>query len=504
MLLFYLKRFFIVLLLIFLITNLILGIRSFFVLSIQEEQIHDNDLLPPLIQQQNETLDIELEPDHLQQIKQKKELRVGMIKQSSRFYVDYFNLNQFNGFEFAVLKQFADSLKVDLAIYFEDNIEALLNMHHNDEIDFIASEIDGFEFDNNNEYVSSLPYSYFKEQLIYKNNSKKIAHLGDLNGTLLIAKDSLPAYILKEKKKSMPKLHWEETKDFNEEQLLKLVATNQIDYTILDHKTINLMQRIYPEIKIAFDVVSDYPEVWYFKKTDLSLLDSANQFIDTSQKNNKLDEIYNLYFSNMTNEQWIESKNFMAAVQTKLPRLIPFFKKYGALYHIDWKMLAAISYQESHWDPNSQSETGVRGLMMLTEATASTMGITNRTDSEQSIKGGAKFLNLLINKMDDAIDPKERILFALTAYNMGYAHLIDARRLAVKLNKDPNHWHTINEMLPLLTQEEYYKDLKYGFARGYQAFYYVNNIQRYYLYLKNYYDEDDSPNRYLSPYDEKE
>lgn len=153
---------------------------------------------------------------------------------------------------------------------------------------------------------------------------------------------------------------------------------------------------------------------------------------------------------------------------------------------IDWKLLAAIAWQESHWDPLATSPTGVRGLMMLTKPTATTMGIADRLDPEESIKGGAAYLAYIMERLPETIEEDDRIWFALSAYNMGYGHMQDVRKLTEMLGGDPNRWLDVKARLPLLTQKKYYSQLTYGYARGHEAYRYVENIRRYHQSLVGY------------------
>ena len=123
-------------------------------------------------------------------------------------------------------------------------------------------------------------------------------------------------------------------------------------------------------------------------------------------------------------------------------------------------MLAALSYQESHWDTFNTSPTNVRGLMMLTEATSDRMGVSNRLDPAQSIPAGAKYLNLMINTVPSRIPEPDRTYMALAAYNIGYAHVEDARVLAQRLDLNPNSWVDVKKALLKLNDPEYYTSAK--------------------------------------------
>ena len=156
----------------------------------------------------------------------------------------------------------------------------------------------------------------------------------------------------------------------------------------------------------------------------------------------------------------------------------------GKKYDIPWTLLAAQSYQESHWDRLAKSPTGVRGLMMLTQRTAKEMGIQYRTNAKQSIYGGAKYYASLYKRIPESVKGLDRYKFAFAAYNVGMGHLYDARALAKKQGKDENSWKDIKSVLPLLSKRKYYKHLKHGYARGQEPVNYVDAIYEYHSILE--------------------
>jgi len=160
--------------------------------------------------------------------------------------------------------------------------------------------------------------------------------------------------------------------------------------------------------------------------------------------------------------------------------LIPLFKIVADEFDIDWRFLAAISYQESHWNPNATSPTGVRGLMMLTQQTARQLSISDRLDPYQSLKGGAQYFIEMSEKIPARIKDPDKTWLALAAYNIGYGHLEDARIMTQRNGKDPDLWRDVRESLPLLSVKEYYRQTKHGFARGSEPVKYVRNIRNYY------------------------
>ncbi|RMH22280.1 MAG: lytic transglycosylase F, partial [Gammaproteobacteria bacterium] len=154
------------------------------------------------------------------------------------------------------------------------------------------------------------------------------------------------------------------------------------------------------------------------------------------------------------------------------------------LYQIDWRFLAAIGYQESHWKRRAISPTGVRGIMMLTLSTASQMGVKNRLDARQSIMGGAEYFRNIHNRIPYSIPEPDRTLMALAAYNMGLGHLKDLRKLTRERGEDSMKWVVLKKNLPLLQQKRWYKKTRHGYARGNEAKRYVENIWRYYVQLQ--------------------
>jgi membrane-bound lytic murein transglycosylase F len=151
---------------------------------------------------------------------------------------------------------------------------------------------------------------------------------------------------------------------------------------------------------------------------------------------------------------------------------------------IDWRLLAAISYQESHWDSDAVSPTGVRGLMMLTELTADMMDVADRTDPHASILGGARYFRSVLRKIPERIPADDRQWLAVAAYNIGFGHVEDARIITEMQGGDPDSWEEVRARLPLLSNEDWHSRVERGFARGAVPVEYVDNVQRYYTLLR--------------------
>lgn len=430
--------------------------------------------------------------NQLEQVRASHKLRVGLLDTPSVLYVDYFTPNELGGFEFELIQQFAKSLHVTLVPVRAKTIDDLITLIQQDKIDFIATEItfvDHFADD----FIATIPYYLYSFQFIYKNGSAIPSDINSLKGTLCLSSKSYQAQLLSENKN----VKWQSF-DADEEALLKKVVTNECNYTIVDNRILNSMQRIFPNLTYAFEVKSDIPESWYFKKeNDVSLLNIANQFIQTSLNNGDIDDLTRRYLTDLNKHDYVDTRAFIRSIENDLPLFESYFKQYGNQFNIDWKIIAAMAYQESHWNSDARSKTGVRGIMQLTTNTAESMGVEDRTDPGQSIYGGVKYLSKLLDKIPQTVPENERILFALAAYNVGPFHLFDAMTLTRELGKDPNRWQDVRESLPLISKRQFYKKLKYGSGRGYQAVDYVDSILHYHASLVGYLYEKENQINYI-------
>ncbi len=242
------------------------------------------------------------------------------------------------------------------------------------------------------------------------------------------------------------------------------------------------MNQVYfPNVRVAFDVGDTRDQRWAVAAgEDNSLLNEINEFLDKAQKNGTLQRLKDRYYGHVDVLGYVGAYTFAQHLQQRLPKYEKHFKSYAKVEQVDWRLLAAIGYQESMWQPEVTSKTGVRGLMMLTQRTAQAMGVSNRLDPKQSIQGGAKYFMKIKAELDDSIQEPDRTWFALAAYNVGSGHLEDARTLAKREKLNPNKWLDVKKMLPRLSQKQWYRQTKYGYARGGEPVHFVANIRRYY------------------------
>ncbi|WP_439234800.1 membrane-bound lytic murein transglycosylase MltF [Lonepinella koalarum] len=434
------------------------------------------------------------EANHYMDIQKNKTLVVGTVNNPVSYFIDG---NGQSGLEYELSKAFADYLGVELEIKPLENSVALFDALSKHEINIAAAnllyqpqKVDTFQ----------LGPSYYSAswQLVYRKGQPRPNSLNQLKGSLVIASGSELDNILQEKQASNPKLTWSVSKKENQEELLLQVADGKIAYTIANSIDVSAIQQVKPEIAVAFDVTDESTVHWYLPNSSYNELQAALlDFMNGAIENGLIARIEEKYFNHFTKFDYADMRSYTNAIENILPKYTALFEKYKG--DLDWRLLAAIAYQESHWDKDATSPTGVRGIMMLTKATAERMKIIDRTDPEQSIKAGSEYLHWLISQVPDSIPQEDRIWYALVGYNMGLGHLLDVRRLTKNLGGDPDKWSDVKNNLPLLAEKRYYSNLKYGYARGYEAFQYVENIRRYMNSIINYHRVQENQNNENQP-----
>ncbi len=389
-----------------------------------------------------------------------------------------------NGFDYFVAKAFADSLQVDLVVQVKPSLRGLLLAIGGPQGDFAAANLVKTKL-RSGSLVFSNPYLDVTQQLIYRRGTAKPKALEELDGDLLVVTSSSHSERLKYHKENIPSLIWREQEDLEMNDLMRMVDSGGVDYAVVDSIAYLVNRHIYPRAGLAFDISESEPVSWAFAAhSDGTLMAAANQFLDHFRTSGQMVALKTQLLSQSDNFSVADSKRLGKLVELRLPTYEPLFRQAAKKHSLDWEFVAAISYQESHWDPRAKSPTGVRGLMMLTLDTAREMKISNRLDPEQSIQGGTAYLIKLKRKLPTRITEPDRTLLALAAYNVGFGHLEDARILTQRSGRNPDKWEDVREYLPLLSKKEYYSKLKHGYARGAEPVLYVDNIQYYQHYLQ--------------------
>lgn len=386
------------------------------------------------------------------------------------------------GFEYELSKAFADSLGVELKVK-TPGWPRIYKALHKGRGDFIAASLTitperEKSVDFSDEYMS------IQQQVIIHKDNTEIKKLDDLKGkTIHIRKGSSYHERILELNEEGYGIQMVLYKKIPTEDLIRLVAEKEIAITIADSNIALLNRRYYPEIRLAFPLDEKQSLGWAVDKGRSELLEEINRFLTRIQKDGTFDELHRRYYANVEIFDYLEIKRFHKALDSRLPEFEETIKEESEKSGFDWRLIAAIIYQESRFQPKAKSFTGVRGLMQVTLRTAREMGIENRLDPEQSIQAGVKYLAQLFERFP-GVEGLDRMLLALASYNVGYGHVKDAQIIATSKGLDPNRWSSLERTLPLLRHKAYYSQAKYGYARGTEPVSFIKRILTYYDIIK--------------------
>lgn len=415
---------------------------------------------------------------HLDQIHERGELRVLTLYGPTTYYMKG---NELAGIEYELAQRFAEYLNVKLNIIVVNNLSDTFQRLKQGDADMAAAALSITPHRKKHLHFGPV-YQEITQQLVYRNGNKIPQNITDLsNGQLEVVAKSSHVEQLNAYKEDIPELTWTENKELDNSGLLELVELEMIDYTIVDSNELIANQTLFPELRVAFDVSEPQSLAWAVPLSeDGSLSDQMDSFFEQIEESGELDRLIEKYYGHIRRFDYIDTRTYYRRIQTLLPKYEKLFKEAGEKFGFDWRLLAAISYQESHWDPQAVSSTGVRGLMMLTHAAAQEMGIDNREDPAQSIDAGAGYLASMAARLPARINEPDKTWIALAAYNLGLGHIEDIRVLTESNGKSPDIWPDIKEFLPLLTKKKWYSQTRYGYAAGGAPVRYVENVRRYY------------------------
>ncbi len=384
------------------------------------------------------------------------------------------------GFEYELARLFAEDLGVELELKVASTrsqiLSALDNKYtHIAAASMVASDIRAARYQYSKPYMETTPI------VIYRYGSTRPRDISDILGhSVAVVSDSYHNDELGTLRENYPQLEWQAL-DAETIDLMRMIQDEELDYAIITSTELDIHQAYYPRVKKAFEIGEPQQISWYFPKdSDQTLVAKANAFFSRIEEDGTLLHLKERYFGHLGQLNYVGARTFIKHISTRLPKYEEKFRDVSDDLGLDWRLIASIGYQESHWRPKATSPTGVRGLMMLTRITAKEMGIKNRLDPFASIDGGARYFDKIRKRIPERISEPDRTWLALAAYNVGFGHLEDARILTEKAGKDPDKWVDVKEFLPLLQKKKYYKQTRYGYARGNEPVIYVQNIRRYY------------------------
>jgi membrane-bound lytic murein transglycosylase F len=329
-------------------------------------------------------------------------------------------------------------------------------------------------------------YQSVRELLVCNSSMPRIRELADLRGKeLVVAAGSAHEAALREAQTNLPSLQWQTDRDLSTQDLLAEVGEGGLDCVAANELQFADARNYHPDLVAELDIVPPSRLAWGFPgNVDSDLLKQVRIFFSAIQQDGTLHRLLDRYYGHSNRLRKMDAAAFISGINTVLPHFRRMFEEAATITGEDWRLLAALAYQESQWNPLATSYTNVRGMMMLTGDTADQMNVSNRLDARESILAGARYLQQLKEQLPDRIPEPDRTWMALAAYNQGSSHLEDARILTSRAGKNPDSWADVKKWMPMLGQPKYYKTLKHGYARGGEAVILVESVRSYYGILQ--------------------
>lgn len=416
------------------------------------------------------------EADTLALIRERGELVVLTLAGPTSYMDDAGGIS---GYEVDLATAFADELGVSARFQVEGSIPDLLEALEAGEGHIAAAGLTRTE--GRAARLSFAPvYKAVTEQLVCRRGGPTPTRRSGLAGTdIRVLEGSSYEETLMALQAANPDIRFDTETGGSAMPLLEAVDDGDIACTVADSHLVDFARRRHPELVVAQNLTSEQSLAWAYDARVEGLDSALSSWFAQAHSSGLLETLDETWFGQFGDYDYVDVARFVRRVDDRLPRFRHWFEDAAEDIPFEWELLAAQAYQESHWDPDAVSATGVRGLMMLTLTTAERVGIEDRTDPRQSIRGGAAYLDDLYSRVPESVTGEDRLWFALAAYNVGMGHMYDARRLAERLGRNKDSWDDLAATLPLLSDPEHYATLRYGYARGHEPVRYVEKIREY-------------------------
>ncbi len=418
------------------------------------------------------------EASKLEKIKTNEVLRVAIIAHPPHYFN---NRDEKRGYDFDLVYHYATKIGVKLKIIEATDSKKIVSLLEQNRVDIgITGSMPDSLIGNTK---NAITYNDSEWYLIGNRKNKFLPKsISEIKpNTIILGSNSNANFIIDEMKKIHESIVFKKFKSNDLKKVLAEINNDNSKFGIINSDIYAYYQYLYPETKVIFTLPKKYPSRWLIKDNkELSFMYSINNFFIVLKKNANLKKIREIYFEHLDKFDYIDVSYYLNRINKKLPSYKKYFKKTAKYTVLDPRMVAAVSYQESHWNRKARSPTGVRGMMMLTLDTAERVGVKNRLNAKQSIYGGAKYLEILYKSFSNNIQEIDRLYFTLAAYNIGLGHLKDARSITKAQGGDPNEWNSVKKHLPKLSQKKWYRKTKHGFARGQEPIEFIRRVMLYY------------------------
>ena len=382
------------------------------------------------------------------------------------------------GFEYDLLKRFAEALGVWLDLRIIAQHDDAIRAGERAAVHIVAIGANGMPPPGS--LFAGPPYQTVQPVLAYRIDEPQPANWADLEKQTVLTTQDQP---IAEFAADDPKIE-EESIRFtivpSPRKIAETMAGGGARYGILYRHTLAFLRNVYLDLDVAFPIGRARELRWRSPKSNLTLSDKVERYFALIRKDGTLARLLDRYYGHTQRVDAQAAEAFQGRIKRLLPAFRETFQSAQQATGVEWRLLAAIAYQESQWDPLATSPTNVRGMMMLTEDTAAQWKVTDRLDPAQSIAAGAQLVAQLKQQVPERIREPDRTWVALAAFNVGYGHVEDARILAQQQKLNPDSWTDLKKVLPLLAKPEFAAQTRRGFARGGQAVIFVENVRAYY------------------------
>ena len=414
------------------------------------------------------------QPPPVDRIKARGELRVVTLNIPTSFYL---GAQGEEGLELQLATRFAHDIGVKLLIYPAADERAMQAELASGRADIAAAQLTA-DAGWTRVGQASAPYDQIQQLIVYRKGKPHPRGTLQIQSSRIAVRAGSPQErILQRQRRTLaPKLSWIAIASRSQYPLDDVVA-GHVDYALVDARDFSFARHIYPDIDVGFALPELRPVQWIVRRGAPDLLRRVNRFFASLASSGELATLERESSGDTRPFEYEESRVFHEHVLERLPRYQVWFTEAATQTGIDWRLLAAIGYQESKWNPSAASGDGALGLMMLTPDTAAAMGITDRADPRQNILAGARYFAAVRARIPERVAEPDRTWLALAAYNAGFGHLEDARIIAQSRGLNPDSWSDVRQELPLLAQERWYMRAKRGYARGWEPVQFVERVQ---------------------------
>lgn len=403
-------------------------------------------------------------------------LRVVTLDSPTSYYI---GTTRTKGLEFELASEFARQLGVTLYMYPVASVQAMQAALASGRADIAAAQITA-DSSWRSVGVPAVVYDHIPQVVVYRRGTPRPKDTVQIESARLSVRADSPQERLLERLKHTvaPGLSWIETAPRSADPV-EDVEDGEVEYAVVDAREFSFSRHLYPDVAVGFNLGADRPVQWVVRRGAPRLYAEVNRFFERINASGELAALVAENSGNAHHFGYEESRRFEELAAARLPRFRHFFQQAAAATGLDWRLLAAIAYQESRWNPTAKSPSGASGLMMLTPATARSLGVENRADPRTNIMAGARYFLKVLKQIPQHIPEPDRIWFAVAAYNAGFGHVEDARVIAQSRGEDPDSWTDVKRELPLLTIPAWFVKAKSGYCQGRQPVEYVAHVQRF-------------------------